>query len=160
MQLKYIVERCYAIICEQNLTSVKPNEFYSPKDQKTMKWNTSHQSCKPSRSLKQISYFHIHPFGFPSSKFVFTLARLVIVAGSASFILTAYHFTSFFHSLLSLPIRGPACHCGRSHLVFSFLPPPLPLSLPFPLTLSLLLPPRARRPPWEIQNDLADALPS
>ena len=23
-----------------------------------MKWNTSHQSCKPSRSLKQISYFH------------------------------------------------------------------------------------------------------
>ena len=96
--------------------------------------------------------------------FVSTSARLVIVAGPASLFLTAYHFTSFYHSLLSLPIRGPACHCGRSRLISSFYLSPLPLSPSFPplfpLTLSLLLPPRARRPPWEIQSDLADALPS
>ena len=63
-------------------------------------------------------------------------------------------------SLLSLPVRGPACHRGRSRLISSFLLLPSPFFLFSPLTLSPLLPRRARRPPWEIQSDLADALPS
>ena len=122
----------------------------------------SSPSSRPGLSLWQVP--PRSPLTLPASPpfwifdlqiFVSISARLVIVAGPASLFLTAYHFTSFYHSLLSLPIRGPACHCGRSRLVFPFLF----LSL-FPLTLYLLLPPRAQRPPWEIQSDLADALPS
>ena len=133
-----------------------------------MPTSPSSPSSRPGLSLWQVPPRSLltlptsPPFWiFDLQIFASTSARLVIVAGPASLFLTAYHFTSFYHSLLSLPIRGPACHCGRSRLVFSFYLPPLPLSPSFPpYSLSLLLPPRARRPPWEIQSDLADALPS
>ena len=60
-------------------------------------------------------------------------------------------------------LSRPGCRSrltGRSRLISSFLLLPSPFFLFSPLTLSPLLPPRARRPPWEIQSDLADALPS
>ena len=45
-----------------------------------------------------------------------------IVAGPASSIPTAYHFTSFYHSHPLLPSLSPACHCGRSRLISLFYP--------------------------------------
>ena len=58
------------------------------------------------------------------------------MAGPASSIPTAYHFTSFYHSHLLLPPKGPACHCGRSRLIFLFYPSHHSVSL-FSLSLSL-----------------------
>ena len=68
-----------------------------------------------------------------------------------------------FQLLLSLssftPSKSPACHCGRSRLTFLFYPSHHSIS-PSSLSLSLFSCRPARAgPPWEIQSDLADALP-
>ena len=87
--------------------------------------------------------------------------RLVIVAGpAASYSFLATHSHTFLPSFpcikagLSLwqvsPITTPLSHPLILYPVLSRLSPPL---------TSFLLPPRARRAPWEIQSDLADALP-
>ena len=110
-------------------------------------------SFRPGLSLWQVP--PDLPFNSPSTStfldphlqyFVFALARLVIVAGPASFIPTAYHLTSFYYSHLLLPLKGPACHCGRSRLISSFYPSHLPVShSPLPLSLSSCRPARAGR---------------
>ena len=82
-------------------------------------------------------------------------ARLVIVAGPAMFLLLFFSSPPSFLAPrpdLSLWQVSPS----SSPLTYR-LGPSLALSHSFlPLTSSLL-PPRARRPPWEIQSDLADA---
>ena len=100
--------------------------------------------CGRSRQIPRLTLPAPLPFWIPPSILCLTLARLVIVAGPASSIPTAYHFTSFYHSHLLLAPEGPACHCGRSRLIFLFYPSPLFISL-FSLSLSLssLAAPRA-----------------
>ena len=125
------------------------------------------------------------PFHFTLFWFTFLQARLVIVAGPAFPI--SILFSNFTPILLftgpachcgrsrRVP-PPPSLHhpflAPRPGLSLWQVPPSSPPSLT-PLTfsptssilvspllfLSLLLPPRARRTPWEIQSDLADALP-
>ena len=85
-----------------------------------------------SRALEPTNY------PLPLSK-----SRLVIVADPALPHLSVSPSIHYF--FLSLSVRGPACHCGRfrlSFLLFLFR------------SLFLLLPPCARRSPWEIQRIL------
>ena len=91
--------------------------------------------CGRSRQIPPLPLPAALPFWIPIFYLVFTLARLVIVAGPASSVPTAYHFTSFYHSHLLLPLKSPACHCGRSRLICFFYPTHLSVSL-FSLSLS------------------------
>ena len=89
-------------------------------------WQVPPHPYPPTSSSPSLPSFSLS--GFP---FLRHMTRFATVAS-----LTLPH--------LSLPLKGPACHCGRSRLISSFYPSHLPGS-PSPLLLSLspLAAPRA-----------------
>ena len=106
--------------------------------------------CGRSRQDPSSLSLHLPPSASPSitSSLYPFLARLTIVVGLAFPTFTTYPSpppASPFCSLLFLPIRAPACHCGRSRLPLLL---PLPASSPpfsplFPYSLSPLAAPCA-----------------